>query len=123
MDGSGAVSVKRRMAGGAEVRPDGVHFRVYAPKRERAEVVLDGSSRRIGLKREEHGWFSGFGEGLRAGTLYRFRLDDDAQLYPDPMSRFQPEGPHGPSEVIDPSGFGWTDADWRGIERKGQILY
>jgi maltooligosyltrehalose trehalohydrolase len=124
MDGSGAVSVRRRMAGGAEVLgQEQVHFRVYAPKRERVDVVVVGRERPIALCRDDHGWFSGLGEGLRAGTLYRFRLDDDEKLYPDPMSRFQPEGPHGPSEVIDPSRFPWTDSRWRGIERKGQVLY
>ena len=50
----------------------------------------------------------------RAGDRYQFQLDDDEKLYPDPASRFQPEGPHGPSEIVDPAAFRWTDADWRG---------
>ena len=52
----------------------------------------------------------------------RFRLDGGAP-YPDPASRFQPEGPHGPSEVIDPSDFAWTDVEWRGVPREGQVIY
>jgi maltooligosyltrehalose trehalohydrolase len=47
------------------------------------------------------------------GTLYRYRLDD-ADLFPDVASRFQPEGPHGPSQVIDPRNREWTDGDWPG---------
>jgi hypothetical protein len=58
-----------------------------------------------------------------AGTLYRFRLDRDHRPYPDPASRFQPQGPHGPSEVIDPTRFEWSDSDWNGVGVKGQVLY
>ncbi|HSG39093.1 MAG TPA: malto-oligosyltrehalose trehalohydrolase, partial [Thermoanaerobaculia bacterium] len=43
--------------------------------------------------------------------------------FPDPASRFQPEGPHGPSQVVDPSTFQWTDRDWRGVTREGQVIY
>ncbi len=111
------------MSGGAEVTPDGVHFRVYAPKRKRVEVVVEGRGEGIVLAAEGNGFFSGLGAGLRAGTLYRFRLDDGEKLYPDPMSRFQPDGPHGPSEVIDPASFAWTDAAWLGLKPKGQVIY
>jgi len=69
------------------------------------------------------GYFSGHVTGAGARFRYRFRLDDDETLYPDPASRFQPDGPHGPSEVIDPSGFRWTDSDWRGASLQGQVLY
>ena len=56
---------------------------------------------------------------MAPGTRYRFRLDGGDHLYPDPASRFQPDGPHGPSEVIDPPTFRWTDADWRGAALTG----
>src|ERR1700693_2244467 len=49
------------------------------------------------------------------GTLYRFRLDGDPQAYPDPASRFQPQGPHGPSALIDPTSFEWPDSGWKGL--------
>jgi maltooligosyltrehalose trehalohydrolase len=58
-----------------------------------------------------------------AGTLYRSRLDGEAALSPDPASRFQPHGPHGPSHVIDPGAFPWHDQDWRGVPLEGQVLY
>ena len=54
--------------------------------------------------------------------LYRYRLDRK-NSYPDPASRFQPDGPHGPSQIIDPGEFGWTDGSWRGIQLAGQIVY
>ena len=53
---------------------------------------------------------------------YRFRLDG-AGLFPDPASRFQPEGPHAASEVIDPSTFPWSDAHWPGVSLEGQVIY
>jgi maltooligosyltrehalose trehalohydrolase len=56
------------------------------------------------------------------GALYRFLLDG-AGPFPDPASRFQPHGPDGPSEVIDPAAFEWSDRDWPGIELPGQVLY
>ena len=59
----------------------------------------------------------------RAGTLYRYRLDGGDTPFPDPASRFQPQGPHGPSQVIDPGAFTWTDEAWRGCGLEGQIIY
>src|SRR5262249_47488763 len=67
--------------------------------------------------------FSGFARAASAQTLYRFRLNGAGELRPDPASRFQPQGPHGPSQVVDPDAFSWTDAGWRGVEREGQVLY
>jgi maltooligosyltrehalose trehalohydrolase len=113
----------RRLPIGAEVQlPEGAHFRVWAPKRQRVEVVLDAERGAVELQREEHGYFAGFAPEARAGTRYRFRLDGEKQLYPDPASRFQPEGPHGPSELIDPI-YRWTDSAWRGIGAKGRVVY
>jgi maltooligosyltrehalose trehalohydrolase len=88
------------------------------------EVVLatDQGARTTKLQREEQGYFSVF-VPARPGTLYRFRLDGGETLYPDPASRFQPEGPHGPSEVIDPTAFCWTDQDWHGVALAGQVIY
>jgi maltooligosyltrehalose trehalohydrolase len=78
---------------------------------------------RFDLEAEGAGYFSGLIETAGAGALYRFELDDGEKLYPDPASRFQPEGPHGPSQVIDPRAFNWTDGEWRGVEIMGQVIY
>jgi maltooligosyltrehalose trehalohydrolase len=77
----------------------------------------------IGLDAEPHGYFSGLAADATEGTLYRFRLTPGARLNPDPASRYQPTGPHGPSQVIDPSRFEWTDQTWRGVRLPGQVLY
>ena len=50
-------------------------------------------------------------------------LDGGTESYPDAASRFQPHGPHGPSQVIDPGAFQWHDQDWRGVSLEGQVLY
>lgn len=121
----------RRMPIGAEIQPDGgVHFRVWAPDCKQAAVVIEGQSDKghstpvtIELQQEEKGYFSGFVKEASAGTLYRFKLNGKDELYPDPASRFQPEGPHGPSQVIDPSTFKWMDQNWKGVKLEGRVLY
>jgi maltooligosyltrehalose trehalohydrolase len=117
-----AVPVIRRLPVGAEVTRDGVHFRVWAPKASRVQVVLDADGAHD-LVPEPDGYFSGLVRTLDAGARYRFQLDGDDVLLPDPASRFQPEGPHGPSEVVDPARFRWTDAGWRGRALAGQVIY
>jgi maltooligosyltrehalose trehalohydrolase len=126
------VRPQRRLPVGADVLPDGgMHFRVWAPQRQRVEVVLEGGPRYssegepavFALEPEGTGYFSGLVAAASAGTLYRYRLGGEAALYPDPASRFQPQGPHGPSQVIDPGAFPWQDQDWRGVPLEGQVLY
>ena len=82
----------------------GVSFRVWAPAHDAVAVVID--DRDHPLHPEPRGYFSAVIEEAKAGTRYRFRAGD--ALLPDPASRFQPDGPHGPSQVIDPGTFRWT---------------
>jgi maltooligosyltrehalose trehalohydrolase len=121
------VAPYRRLPVGAELAPEGgVHVRVWAPERRRVEVVLEegpGAGQTIPLDSEPDGYFAGKVPQSAAGTRYRYRLDDDQTLYPDPVSRYQPDGPHGPSEVVDPASFHWTDDDWAGARLAGQVIY
>jgi maltooligosyltrehalose trehalohydrolase len=118
-----AAEPRRRLPVGAEVLADGnVHFRVWAPRRRRVEVALESSNRTEALTPEANGYFSARVK-CPAGELYRFRLDGEPNLYPDPASRFQPAGPHGQSQVIDPHGFRWTDHSWPGVSLSGQVIY
>ena len=113
----------RTLACGASLVETGVHFRVWAPDTERVEVVFDDSSiAPVALAQESKGYFSGSSAQAGVGTRYRYRLDDGEPL-PDPYSRFQPEGPHGPSMVVDPSTYSWRDDEWRGLDPAGQIFY
>lgn len=125
----------RRRPVGAEASPErGVHFRVWAPAHARVEVVLEGDaqpkaganrdqSQAIELEPEEGGYFSRFVPSASVGTRYRYRLGGAKEHWADPASRFQPEGPHGPSEVVDPGRFEWTDQRWWGPKQWGMVLY
>ena len=117
------ATVTRRWPIGVELQPGGAHARVWAPKAKRVELVVEPDGQATVLEGEGNGYFSGAVTGLEAGGLYRFRLDGGETLYPDPMSRFQPDGPHGPSQLVDPHRFDWTDRDWRGRSIKGQVIY
>jgi maltooligosyltrehalose trehalohydrolase len=116
-----SVPVLRRLPIGAEVIEGGVHFRVWAPKATRLAVVVGEAEHALTADGEQY--FAGLVPGVGAGARYRFRIDDDATPLPDPASRFQPEGPHGPSEVVDPARFEWTDGAWRGRALAGQVIY
>ena len=126
---SRANAVSRRYPIGAElIDPSQVHFRVWAPKAQNLDLVLEDSLAKSAkrtlqpLHPEKDGYFSG-STSTRAGALYRFRISGDTNLYPDPASRFQPDGPHGSSCIVDPMKFRWTDANWPGVKLKGQIIY
>lgn len=116
----------RRLPVGAELlrRGAGVSFRVWANKRKKVRVVFeDKAIEPVELTAEPNGYFSGVSAAAKAGTLYRFKLDDEDYLYPDPVARYSPDGPHGPSMVVDPDAFAWTDRNWKGVPAAGQVLY
>jgi len=111
----------RRLPVGAEIFGARTHLRVWAPdRREVAALLGDGSRHR--LEAEESGHYSGWIPG-GAGTLYRFLLDEGDGPFPDPASRYQPEGPHGPSQVVDPRAFAWGDGDWAGVTVDQAVVY
>lgn len=103
---------------------ESVSFRVWAPRRKRVAVVENGdSSAEFKLGAEGNGYFSGTRAGMRAGALYGFRLDDEARVYPDPASRFQPRGHEGLSQVIDPDRFEWSGELRKGVDSRNRIVY
>jgi len=119
----------RRFPIGAEFTPDeGTRFRVWAPRRRRVDVVCEGP-REAGrgalvapLDAEAGGYFSALVREAAPGARYRFRLEG-GDCCPDPASRFQPDGPHGPSMVVDPKRYRWRDAGWKGRSIRGQVIY
>lgn len=123
--------IKRRYPIGAELIDEGqTHFRIWAPKATTVDLVLEESAARDAkrsfhpLTREADGYFSGFPNAdVSTGAVYRFRVNNSEHFHPDPASRFQPDGPHGSSCVVDPMRFRWTDANWTGVTLKGQIIY
>ena len=108
---------------GAMVRPSGVAFRVWAPAAASVDVELirPASTTYHPLERDSEGVYFGLVRGAHAGDRYRFRLDG-GDSYPDPCSRYQPEGVHGPSQIVDPA-FGWSDAGWAGLDRDRLVIY
>jgi len=111
----------------------GVRFRVPAPEARTVAVVLEspdeapaGTASRlpagpVPLDREAGGTWAVVVDEARAGDRYRFLLD--GLSLPDPISRFQPEGVHGSSEVVAPAAFRWTDAAWRGVPLNRAVVY
>lgn len=101
-------------------------FRIWAPAAKIARLFLEagpGSPSDMALTNEGDGYFSGIHSAAAAGSLYRFQLGDEQNRPPDPASRFQPDGPHGASAVIDPLAFAWTDSEWAGVKIEGQVFY
>jgi maltooligosyltrehalose trehalohydrolase len=74
------------------------------------------------MERGDQGFFECTIPEARAGDRYLYSLGG-SRLRPDPVSRFQPEGPHGPSQIVDPLAFRWTDAEWLGIRSEGEVIY
>lgn len=107
---------------GATVTSRGAHFRVWAPSCRSIDVIIRSNSKTVPLKAQKGGFFEGDVPGARAGDLYWFRLNGTDNL-PDPCSRYQPEGPHGPSQIIDPKKFKWTDRKWKGTALQHQVIY
>jgi maltooligosyltrehalose trehalohydrolase len=124
--GAGAAPPARRYPIGAEVIDgvEGAHLRVWAPARQRVEVVLvDAKGATERLEGEGNGYFSGVVRRLGGGARYAFLLDGEERRFPDPASRYQPDGPHGPSQVVDARRFAWTDQAWRGVGPRHQVIY
>src|SRR3954447_25854248 len=96
----------RRMAVGAELDASGteIHFRVWAPTSKTVHVIFEDWGEPEPLEREEEGYFAGAVHNRGAGTIYKLQMDG-GEAYPDPASRFQPAGPHGCSQVVDPGAF------------------
>ncbi len=113
-------------------------FSVWAPSAESVEVVIElasGDLQRSAMNPVQQdpsarwhrgptrgGWWAGQVEDAGVATRYWFSLDG-GPLLPDPRSTSQPEGPHGPSEVTDTRGFGWTDESWRGLYLPSSAIY
>jgi maltooligosyltrehalose trehalohydrolase len=77
----------------------------------------------VPLKPEPDGYFSGLVTSAGAGMLYRYRLEDEANVYSVPASHFRPHDPHGASQIIDLYAFHWTIRTWPGVRLGGQVIY
>ncbi len=123
MTGAGETSRFFRRRHGAEIRPEGgVRFRLWAPAHERISLSIEPEGRLVTMRGIGEGWHELTVDEAAAGTLYRFALPDGRKV-PDPASRFQPQDVHGPSEVIDPAAYRWSDQGWTGRPWHEAVLY
>ena len=100
---------------GAECRGDTTRFRLWAPSARRVRLELGRRGERtLDMQALEGGWHELAVPGVGHGAAYRFRCDDSGHAVPDPASRANPWDVGGPSVVIDPRRYEWTDAAWRG---------
>ena len=106
---------------GAEPAAQGTTFRVWARGHAGVSVVVEDLGSFV-MQRDAGDYFSAHIIGTGQGTRYQFLLDDHDTPLPDPASRWQPEGPQGPSVVVE-NAFAWTDDHWRGVPADGQVLY
>ncbi len=110
---------------GADLVRGGVRYRTWAPGQEKVEVVLfdqaGQASRVFSLGQESDGYFSGIDPEGAAGDRYKYRFGGND--WPDPASRFNPDGVHGSSEVIEPRDYAWSDHGWSAPPVAELILY
>jgi maltooligosyltrehalose trehalohydrolase len=123
---------KRRhsMPFGAELTEDGrIRFRLWAPQARRVDVSLVGGVPHLGTRPQilpmtavGEGWYELVTDQARAGSLYRYRINGENEV-PDPASRRNPKDVHGPSEVVDPTGFEWSDDAWQSRPWHEAVIY
>src|SRR2546428_559222 len=114
-------SLRASLSRGAAVRDVGVGLRAWAPRCRTLDVVIEGR-RPLAMSRQDDGLFEAVVAGLRPGTRYQYRLDGE-RYRPDPASRFQPEGVHGPSMAVNPGSFPWTDQAFTGHALADLVIY
>jgi maltooligosyltrehalose trehalohydrolase len=107
---------------GAAWNGQGARFRLWAPGARTVELELQGGRTRVPMERAEDGFVELRLTDVRPGDRYAYRIDGEITV-PDPASRHQPEDVHGPSELIDPASFDWSDDAWRGRPWEEAVIY
>lgn len=111
---------------GADLTTGGVRYRIWAPERRQVEVRIlpggGGKVRTMMLTKDAEGYHAATDAAGMAGDRYQYMVDGDGP-FPDPASRFQPEGVHGVSEVTDPHAYAWGDAGWRRPPLRDLVIY
>lgn len=105
------------------LKEGGAEFRIWAPDAKTMKLKLNGSIDLLSeMEREEDGWYRLTVKEAKPGTRYQFIVDDNLHV-PDPASRYQPSGVHGPSQLISPVAFKWDDEDWQGRPLNEVVIY
>jgi maltooligosyltrehalose trehalohydrolase len=108
--------------GGTRIDRSAVEFLVWAPRAERVEVRLAGAGDQyLPLRPEEFGYFHGIADVRGEDCRYWYRLNGGLE-HPDPASRYQPDGVHSASSVVERD-YPWTDSHWYGLTQEDYIFY
>jgi maltooligosyltrehalose trehalohydrolase len=99
-----------RMPFGAQFEGEETRLSLFAPDVQDVRAVF--AERSHAMQARPSGWHELRAAGAGPGTRYIFDLGDIRA--PDPASRYQPDGVHEQSAVVDPLAFEWTDGEWRG---------
>lgn len=118
----GGISREQTSKFGTQIIPNGVRFRLWAPNTNAVSLKLYEPNEILPMLKLDRGWYEIEVDRVAAGRRYKFVLDDGTEV-PDPASRYQPEDVNGPSEVVDPRAFEWSDIGWRGRAWEETILY
>ncbi|ABS27981.1 malto-oligosyltrehalose trehalohydrolase [Anaeromyxobacter sp. Fw109-5] len=110
----------RHSHGPTFLRDGRVRFEVWAPRMRSIAVRISG--REHPLEPREGGWFAAEVSGAGDGARYELVLEDGRNR-PDPASRRQPDGVHGPSQLFDPARHAWRDGAWKGLPREALVFY
>ncbi|BCG45367.1 Malto-oligosyltrehalose trehalohydrolase [Citrifermentans bremense] len=110
--------------GATVFKEGGTRFRVWAPKSQSVNLlILSGKAAgAVPMQQEEMGYYSVTVPGVGDGDRYLYQLDN-GKTFPDPVSRYQPDGVHEPSQVVDPDLFEWGDEGWAGIPLEQYRIY
>lgn len=122
MDTSTSSAVTKGPLGATRLPSGEWRFVLWAPACRQVNLHILGANERIVDMNRGGGYHFAVVEPIEPGTRYLYRLDGSREL-PDPASRFQPEGVHDASQLVDTSGFEWTDRDWSGVELDDAIFY
>lgn len=97
-------------------------FLVWAPNASAVEIsISEPQKRKVSMQPAGRGYFRGIVEGISSGALYRYLLNSEKER-PDPASRYQPQGVHGPSQIVDDR-FEWNVSNWRGLPLEKYVIY
>lgn len=108
--------------GARPIASGGVQFRVWSPLTKEMSVKIKAPREIVVPMDSSDGMFSAIVKEIGPGADYQYVIDGEKER-PDPVSRFQPHGVHGPSQVIDPDAFKWSDAGWQGIPLADYVMY
>ena len=106
---------------GSQLKKNTCTFTVWAPFRKKVELIIENDNSRQSMNKNDHGYWTAQVQDIKPGTPYYFLLDGEGKL-PDPASKSQPQGVHGPSAVIDDA-FAWSDKQWKGLTLGDMVIY